>query len=79
MSGYLWDSGSFSQHLSRIPAQDLSTSWTRKLLALAVAVPLPTPCRAGARLEVSVCDVCSEKQPLRSLGNERSSPASLEL
>lgn len=53
-SGHLWDSGSFPQHLFRIPAQDLSISWTPKLLDLAVAVPLPTPCKAGARFEVSM-------------------------
>lgn len=46
--------GSPPQHLPRRPALGQSTSWTRKSPASAAAAPLPTPCRAGASLLVSI-------------------------
>jgi hypothetical protein len=60
--------GSSPQHLFRIPAQGLSTFWIQKSPGLAAAVLLPTPCKAGASLMVSMDLDCHGDLPLRVSG-----------
>lgn len=54
------------QHLHRTPALGQSTSWTQKSPGLAESALLPTPCRAGANLGVSIWPVLSQEDPAPS-------------